>query len=270
MTAVSVNGGELTARAEGSGEPVLLIHGAFIADAYEGIRGAGGIGDGFRVISYHRRGYAGSSAVPEGFSIAEQAADAAAVLDQLEIEQAHVVGHSYGGAIALQLALSAPERVRSLSLLEPPIMLVPAAGEFGQGVEAIGAMWGAGEKAGALDALMQAVGGPDYRPAVDSNAPDGWFDAATSAVDAWFLAEVPALGTWAFGPDEASRVTQPCLLVTGDETGELFSQSFEWQEQHLPSTESVHVAGATHLLQLQQPAVIAPAIVSFLGKHAIG
>lgn len=270
MESVTVDGGTLVAQSEGSGQPLLLIHGAFIADAFAGITRADGIRDAFQTISYHRRGFEGSSPVGEGFSVQEQAADAVAVLDQFGVSQAHIVGHSYGGAVALQLALDAPERVATLSLLEAPIMLVPAAAEFVQGVEAVGAIWGEGNKAAATDALMQAVGGADYRAAVEGTAPAGWFDAATSAVDAWFLAEAPSLGTWGFGPDEAGRVAQPCLLVAGEESADFFGQSVEWQGEHIPGAESVRIAGATHLLQLQKPEAIAPVIASFTTKHPIG
>src|SRR5690606_28991329 len=56
-------------------------------------------------------------------SIEQQAEDFARLLAELGITRAHVVGHSYGGAIALQLAASAPDLVHSLSLLEPALLL---------------------------------------------------------------------------------------------------------------------------------------------------
>jgi pimeloyl-ACP methyl ester carboxylesterase len=56
------------------------------------------------VIAYHRRGYRGSGMGTPAASIADQAEDAAALLDHLGVPSAHVGGHSYGGVIALQLA----------------------------------------------------------------------------------------------------------------------------------------------------------------------
>ena len=78
--------------------------------------------DRYRVLNYHRRGFAGSTAGSEPASIADHAADALALMRHVGFERAHVVGHSLGGAIALQLALDAPEAVRSLVLLEPALM----------------------------------------------------------------------------------------------------------------------------------------------------
>jgi pimeloyl-ACP methyl ester carboxylesterase len=66
--------------------------------------------------------------VPAPFSIAQQAADCRALLRGLGNDRAHVVGHSSGGVIALQLALAAPEVVHSLVLLEPALMEVPSGG----------------------------------------------------------------------------------------------------------------------------------------------
>ena len=89
----------------------------------------------YRLIRYHRRGYAGSSKPEPGasVSIGKQAADAVALLRHLRIERAHIVGHSYGGVIALQLALDAPQVVHSLTLLEPArVGFVPSGQEFGK------------------------------------------------------------------------------------------------------------------------------------------
>ncbi len=113
--------------ARGDGEAMLLIHGAHIADAFLPMAQESVLVDRHRLIRYHRRGIANSQRAPAGFSIEDQARDALSILDQLGVERAHVVGHSYGGVIAMQLALDAADRVRSLALLEPVLLNVPSA-----------------------------------------------------------------------------------------------------------------------------------------------
>jgi pimeloyl-ACP methyl ester carboxylesterase len=112
---VNANGLELWVEQEGAGDDVLFISG--LAD--EGacwIDQVGGLSDRYRVTTFDNRGV-GRSSTPDGrFTIADFAADTAALLDGLEIERAHVVGSSMGGAIAQELALARPERVRSLVL----------------------------------------------------------------------------------------------------------------------------------------------------------
>lgn len=71
----------------------------------------------YRVIRFDNRGF-GQSSVPDApYSIQQLAADAIALLDHLEIPKAHVVGHSMGGQIAQELALTYPARVESLIIL---------------------------------------------------------------------------------------------------------------------------------------------------------
>src|SRR5437667_8254777 len=70
----------------------------------------------YRVISFDNRGVGKSSVPPPPYTTAQMARDALAVLDAEEIGRAHVLGVSLGGAIAQELVLAAPERVRSLAL----------------------------------------------------------------------------------------------------------------------------------------------------------
>lgn len=72
----------------------------------------------FRVVTYDHRGCGRTGGeVPEGASIADMADDLSEVLDASGTERAHVVGHALGGLIGLDLALRAPERVASLTLI---------------------------------------------------------------------------------------------------------------------------------------------------------
>ena len=107
--------------ANGAGEAVLLIHGGHIADAFLPLMREAALADPYRLIRYRRRGFAGSDPHSGPFSIEQQAQDALALLKHLGVERAHLIGHSYGGAIAVQLAIEAPQVVHSLVLLEPAI-----------------------------------------------------------------------------------------------------------------------------------------------------
>ncbi|MGH7605776.1 MAG: alpha/beta fold hydrolase [Gemmatimonadales bacterium] len=94
-----------------------------IADTFRPLLREPSLAGRYRLILYHRRGYAGSSRASGPVSVARQAADCRALLRHLSVERAHVVGHSYGGAVALQLALDAPGVACSLALLEPALMV---------------------------------------------------------------------------------------------------------------------------------------------------
>src|SRR5258708_6505867 len=114
---------ELAAIERGAGPAVTLIHGGIF---HSGPAWAKTIGplvqDGYRVIAVDRRGYGRS---PEGdrddVPVRLQAADVSTTLDLREVAASHVVGVSYGALVALELALRQPERVSSLTLIEPTI-----------------------------------------------------------------------------------------------------------------------------------------------------
>jgi pimeloyl-ACP methyl ester carboxylesterase len=126
---VAVRDARLEVADWGSGEPVVFIQTALTADELRPLATDPAL-EGFRKVLYHRRGYAGSSPVDGPGSIAADATDCAALLDALGIDGAHVVGLSYSGAIALQLAADAPQRVRSLTLIEPPPVHTPGSEQF--------------------------------------------------------------------------------------------------------------------------------------------
>lgn len=104
-------------RAEGTGPPVVLLHGLGGDHAvWAGL--VAGLAADHRVLAPDLRGH-GRSPAPEGskFSFAELAADLSALLDAEGIASAHVVGLSAGGFLALQYALDSPARCRSLVLI---------------------------------------------------------------------------------------------------------------------------------------------------------
>jgi len=99
----------------GTGDPVLLIMGhAYGAGMWH--RTVPGLAASYRVIRFDNRGVGRSSDPPGPYPVPLMAADALAVLDAAGAASAHVYGVSLGGAIALQLALDHPGRVRSLIL----------------------------------------------------------------------------------------------------------------------------------------------------------
>ena len=129
MDRAPVDGGHVEYLLHGSGDPILFIHGAGIADAFVPLMNRPPLA-GLQQIHYRRRGYGQSTAAggpPESF-MARAAADAAQLLAHLRVDGAHVVGHSSGALIALDLACNTPHAVRSLALLEPPLLGVPSTG----------------------------------------------------------------------------------------------------------------------------------------------
>lgn len=115
---VTVDGSQIYVEQWGTGDPVLLIHG-FGGSSHNWIPVADGLAERHRLVAPDLRGFGWTERVqdPEAYSLENQVATVLGVLDALEIDRAHVVGHSYGGGVALWLASRQPERVRSLTLV---------------------------------------------------------------------------------------------------------------------------------------------------------
>ncbi|HSF81066.1 MAG TPA: alpha/beta hydrolase, partial [Anaerolineales bacterium] len=123
MPEIEVNGIELNYEVSGQGQPIFFIHGLGSAGRdweYQ----VDYFAQHYQVITYDVRGH-GKSAKPRGpYSVPLFAADAASLIKALKIEPVHVVGISMGGMIAFQLAVSAPELLRSLIIVNSAPELV--------------------------------------------------------------------------------------------------------------------------------------------------
>jgi len=100
---------------QGEGAPVLLVHGLGYTRAGWGPQREL-LARRYRVLSYENRGIGESEIPPGPYSVAELAGDAVQVLDEADVERAHVIGASLGGMVAQLLAAEQPERVDRLVL----------------------------------------------------------------------------------------------------------------------------------------------------------
>jgi 3-oxoadipate enol-lactonase len=101
---------------QGNGRPLLLIHGLGYAGSWGWRPVLSPLARSFRVIAFDNRGIGGSDRPAGPYSTRMMAEDAVAVLDEVGVDRAHVVGTSLGGMIAQELALAVPERVDRLVL----------------------------------------------------------------------------------------------------------------------------------------------------------
>src|SRR5512140_185290 len=120
MPYAGVNGTRLYYEVGGEGDIVVLLHG-FLADADSMEAPATGLATGLRAIRIDRRGHGRSNPVDSVPSLADEAADLAALLDWFGIEGAHFLAHDEGAEVAFQFALTYPQRTLSLGFFAPTI-----------------------------------------------------------------------------------------------------------------------------------------------------
>jgi pimeloyl-ACP methyl ester carboxylesterase len=271
MNRAQIGGIELEYEVRGTGQPVVLIHGSFVADGLRPLLAEPSLTERCQVFLYYRRGFAGSTHLDGPISMAQQAADCRAFLEHVGVERAHFVGHSYSGNIALQLALDAPDVVQSIALLEPALFAVPSAPQLMQSFTPAFQMYEAGDKAGAIDGCLRTVFGPGYRDVLDRVVPGAFAQAVTDA-DTFFQFEMPALQQWSFTKADAARIEQPVLSVIGSESHTLWigrREVHELVQAWFPRTEPFVLQGAAHALQIVNPAGMAEGLAGFFARHPI-
>lgn len=270
MARAVIDGIALEYKDLGAGDPVVFIHGAFIADAFRPLLAETVLAERYRLISYHRRGYGGSSRTSEPVSFAIAAGDCSALLSHLGVRRAHVVGHSYGANVALQLALDAPRLVQTLSLLEAGLMVGESAPLYRQALLQSRQRY---EAAGARLAVAEFLQTrwPSYRENLPRVLP-GAFEQAVADAATFFDAELPGCLDWKFEVEEARRIRQPVLVVLGGESANLhprFAETYRLLIEWLPDADGFVLPAATHFLQVENSRALGAALSAFCASHPL-
>ncbi len=268
MECLQLDDAQIEYEVRGQGEPVLLIHLSVVADglAYP-LFSRPEIAARYQLIHFRRRGYGGSTLGSIPLTVEREAADAAALLRHLGIRRAHFAGHSFGGMIALQLAVDAPNLVHSLALLEPSLPLVPGGeARLQQLFAPVMDAYRAGDKRKAMVTLSDAIFGPGWQAVVERAVPGG-MEQAVKDFDT-FMQERGPIREWQFGPAEAAKIHQPVLSVLGIHTSPFMKAGRSLLHEWFPETEDCDIE-STHLLQMQDPIAVANGLVGFFSRHPI-
>lgn len=270
MNTAAVNGVKLEYEAIGSGEPVLLIS-PVLADGFAPLIREPVLRDRYRLIRYHKRGWCGSTDVPGQVTVTDHVADAVALLDHLDIPSAHVVGHSSGAAVAAQLALDAPGRASTVTLLELSLLALPAGAAFLAQAQPAFDAYAGGDPEGAFGCFMSVVSGMAWdrcRALLDEQIP-GSVEQAVEDADTFFGVELPGLGQWAFGAEQAAAIRQPVLSVYGSRTQPLWREVAEFLRTSVPHVVEAVVDDVGHLLHIERPGPVATAVAGFTAAHPL-
>ena len=247
----------------GEGIPVVFLH-AGVCDSrmwesqIEAVAGAG-----FYGIAYDRRGYGETSSPDETFSHLE---DLEAVLDGLGIHAAVVVGASRGGALAIDFALSSPERVAGLVLVGTSVSGAPKPSIPPDVMNIVHAME-AVEDSGDVDAInaVEAHAWLDG-PLSASGRVNGGARALFMQMNAQILRK-PAL-TREEPPEPAwhmlSGIDMPALLVAGDLDFPHIVNRHDDLSEEMDNAFAVVIEGTAHLPSLERPDLFNPLLLEFL------
>jgi pimeloyl-ACP methyl ester carboxylesterase len=244
----------------GDGAPLLLIAGIpAIASDWEPL--AARLADaGRRVIAYDNRGSGASTVTLGPYSTAQMAADAAALLDHLEIERADVFGMSMGGMIAQELALAAPGRVHRLVLGCTHAGIAhaaPAPKEAGRAFALQTDDWGS---------RMRALAPFAFAGGVDPALLEAFIAKKTAEPQdpAGYRAQIQAVLAHDTA-DRLGRITARTLVITGDDDRIIPGESSVLLAERIPDATLRVVAGSGHLFFLERPGETLALLGAFLG-----
>jgi pimeloyl-ACP methyl ester carboxylesterase len=269
---LTANGVGLSYVEQGTGAPVVFVHGA-VADLrfWEPQRAA--FAKQHRFIAYTYR-YHGTGPWSDGgkqYSAATHAADMAAFIEGLKAGPVHLVGLSYGGLLAAIVATKHPQLIKTLTLAEPALFGVLA--DLPEGKPALDS-WNQGA-APMLAALQKGdtVGAVKQLHAVVSGQPAETFDKLPAPLRQMLLDNARTLPLlFAGAPEAVSRealaaVKVPTLIVRGEQTPLIFVKTNEVVARSIPGSRLFVVPNATHAMSYENPAAFNQAVLAFLASQ---
>jgi len=248
---VRVNGVRLYYEEHGRGDPILCIHGTSSSAMVWRSAAIDELSRLGRVILYDRRGCTRSERPdPYETSVVQHAEDAAALLEALDAVPAVVIGRSYGGETAIELALRHPESVRALVLLEAALLTLDGeamawAEELRAAVEEAAARDGAS----VAETFLRRVLG------------DEQWESFPPSLKQMFVDNSPAILAEFRGPwleataAELARIDVPTLLVAGEGSPPAFRRVTERMAAAIPGSRTILVGGG-HFIDPGEPEVL--------------
>jgi pimeloyl-ACP methyl ester carboxylesterase len=254
----------LAAESSGTGPDVLLVH-AGVTDQRSWRHVIDAL-PGHRCLTYDQRGYGGTTYEPEdGWS---PVADAVAVLDAYDVGSVVVIGCSMGGGVALDLALTHPDRVRALVLIGSAVSGAPDLEHLEPGLEDLEKRYDAAYEAGDHDTLneLEAViwlDGPFHPGRVTGAARDLFLDMNRIALEA------PDPGEKRDGVDawqDAAAIAVPTLVMIGEHDLDHTQGGAVHLAATIPGARLVELSGVAHLPHLENDETTLREITAFVSS----
>jgi 3-oxoadipate enol-lactonase len=217
----------------------------------------------FTVVTYDLRGTGGSGRPAGPYSLDDFVDDLRSLVRHLGLERPALVGHSFGGSIALAYAAQYPEEVAALVVAGGPVLL-PEQGRQGmrdraETVETSG-----------MGQVAETVATNGTAPSFRENHPDEfrrYVDVLAANDPATYAATCRVLADFDLR-DSLERIVAPALLIAGDRDGVTPPAAQEETAAALADAVRVEVSDCGHILPWEKPDVLRDEVVRFLRVHA--
>ena len=240
QTAVSQDGTPIAFWRSGEGPPLVLVHGtAANHGRWRPVLPAFAVS--FTVYAIDRRGRGGSGDA-DGYSVEREFEDVAGVIDSIG-GPVNILGHSYGGLVALEAALLT-ENVRKLVLYDPGIELEGREIYPHEVIERLEALLGAGDRDGVVATTMREVAGLPPETVEHMRSQPEW----QARVDAAHTIprELRAVKAYGFDPERFGNLAAPTLVLSGGDSPMAFVEAGEAVDEALPHSRRLVMPGQGH------------------------
>ncbi|MCB1686843.1 MAG: alpha/beta hydrolase [Halioglobus sp.] len=275
---------KISYRQVGEGPDVILIHGLAANCAFWQMDLLLPLSAKHRVTVYDLRGHGYSGMTESGYRPSDMADDLLSLMDQLGIGKATIVGHSFGGAVALRFIEKYPARVENLVLADTRVHAIqptnyardwPNAAEALPRLHALGLDIPDDERDSGIW-LLEQLAKPEWRserhklkgsPLYMPFAP---FGGGTRSANKWLklLKTTKARQEISFidGPtaDQISQISQPVMVYYGSHS--TLQDSFRGLQKLLPNCSAVIAPKAGHFFPLSQPLAFGTEVAAFLAS----
>ncbi len=252
-----VNGLKMYYEVHGSGEPVVLLHGAFMTITNNWAEWIGELSKTRKVIAVEMQGHGRTADIKRDFSDENLADDVAALLEHLKIPSADLIGYSMGGAVAMQCAIRHPDKVRKVVVISS---MFRRDGMVKEALDAIPKLTADAFKGSPIETEYKKLSPtPDDFP----NFVKRMLATASKGHD--------------FGADKLKATTAPMFFIHGDADGvrlEHIAEMFRLKGGEIhgdmkPRSESrlAILPNATHVTLMQKGNAIIPMVNDFLDAN---
>jgi len=250
-----VDGLKMYYEIHGTGEPVVLLHGAFMAISGDWVDWVNELAKTRKVIAVEIQGHGRTADIKRDITYENLSDDVAGLLDYLKIERADIVGYSLGAGTAMMCAIRHPEKVRKVVSISHPIRRdgwVKEANDFWPNFN-----------------VEMMKGTPAETEREKLNPVRGSFPDFFNHIKA------AAMRPWDFGADKFKATKAPMFFIHGDADGVRIEHIAEMYRlkgggnihgdmQPRPESRLAIIPNATHVTLMNRMTTIVPMIIDFL------
>jgi len=264
-TSAALGGYRIHYAEEGRGFPLLLIHG-LAGDHAAWTPQVAAWKERFRVIAPDNRGAGRSSQVDEPVSTGDLARDMLALLDRLDVDRAHVIGRSMGGAIAQHMALLAPQRVQTLTMCASFARLDPLGRRVLTNMREV-LEWTQSWPAHARHSVQYFVSPNFFNASPARVAAIEKLIGGETRLQACYVRQNHACQEH----DTLERLAEircPTLILAGGRDPICSPTATRWMSERIPGVETVMFEDASHFFLMEEPERFMRLMDDWLARHS--